>query len=535
MKKTALLATLIGMVMLAPLITALVVAGVVAPDVVAAIECGGNSPVVSTGDWRPPFQQRYTPTSTFGRRFHPVLQQWRLHTGQDLASLPGPGPVVAAAAGTVTATSIDTSYGNIVTVDHVGGITTRYAHLASVNPTIQPGVTVRIGQQLGVEGSTGTSTGNHLHFQVEQDGRPIDPVPFMRDRGAPLDGTAVAASTPQPTAASLGLDHVGLDGDTAEGGVGFDLPKPGTPRQDSLHNPALPIPAEIKKLYAAAADTYKLPWTLLAGIGMAETGHGRNNHTSSAGAQGLMQFMPATFTSMGVDGNSDGRADIRNDADSVYSAANYLTRSGVSQGAAGVRKAIFAYNHTTWYVNDVLYYANRYGGGTVLGDPNDCGAHGGVLNAGTGNPNLPPLTSDRVATVLGWAQKHDGDSYVFGASGPRAYDCSSFTQAAYTQTGIRMPRTAAAQRSWLAAGNGIRIRPGQEKPGDLIFWDSYLGPNQIGHVMIVWNPATKTTIEAHSTRAGIGHFSYTAGPKHHMLEIWRIGNLSDDPTRPAQR
>ena len=107
---------------------------------------------------------------------------------------------------------------------------------------------------------------------------------------------------------------------------------------------------------------------------MEETGHGRNNRTSSAGAQGLMQFMPATWRSMGVDGDGDGRADIHNDADSVHSAANYLTKSGVTTGAAGVRRALFAYNHVDWYVNDVLYYAARYGGGTVPGDPNDCGA-----------------------------------------------------------------------------------------------------------------------------------------------------------------
>ena len=142
---------------------------------------------------------------------------------------------------------------------------------------------------------------------------------------------------------------------------------------------------------------------------------------------------------------------------------------------------------------------------------------------------MPPLTNDRVAKVLAWANGHDGDTYRMGATGPNVWDCSSFTQAAYAQIGIRMPRLASAQRSWLAAGNGIRIRPGQERPGDLIFWDSYLGPNQIGHVMIVWNPATKTTIEARSTRAGVGHFSYANGPRHHIFEIWRVGNLRETP------
>jgi NlpC/P60 family/Transglycosylase SLT domain len=223
---------------------------------------------------------------------------------------------------------------------------------------------------------------------------------------------------------------------------------------------------------------------------------------------------------MGVDGDGDGRADIHNDADSIHSAANYLTKSGVRTGAPGVRRALFAYNHVDWYVNDVLYYATRYGGGTVpMEGANNCGSR-------NGNPGLPSFTGERIAKVLTWAKSHDGDSYRVGAAGPHTWDCSSFTQAAYAHIGVHMPRTASAQRRWLARGNGTHIRPGHEKPGDLIFWDSYLGPKQIGHVMIVWNPASKTTIEARNTRAGVGHFSYANGASHHIFEIWRVGNVS---------
>jgi Peptidase family M23/Transglycosylase SLT domain/NlpC/P60 family len=510
-------ALLLAVIMLAPLAIALVVVGILAPAAVSVIDCGVDRPGAATGDWRPPFQQRYVLTSPFGRRFHPIYKEWRLHTGQDLASLPRAGRVVAAADGTVISAHRNHDYGNIVSLRHGNRVVTRYGHLASIDPKIIPGAWVGIGQRIGIEGSTGTSTGLHLHFQVEVNGTPVNPVRFMADRGATLDGTTVAPSRKAVSPTSLGLK-----GDAEEGGVGFPIPDPGSPRRASLHNPPLPIPPKIKKLYVAAADRYKIPWTLLAGIGMEETGHGRNNHTSSAGAQGLMQFMPATWASMGVDGDHDRRADIHNDADSIYSAANYLTKSGVSQGAAGVRKALFAYNPINWYVNDVLFYAARYGGGTIPGDPNDCGPASGSSR------KLPPLANDRVAKVLAWAKGHDGDSYRMGATGPNVWDCSSFTQAAYAQIGIRMPRLASAQRSWLAAGNGIRIRPGQERPGDLIFWDSYLGPNQIGHVMIVWNPANKTTIEARGTRAGVGHFSYANGPRHRTFEIWRVGNLVPD-------
>jgi hypothetical protein len=504
--------------MLLPLLIALVVAGIITPAALSTMVCAPDLSGTVGGDWRPPFQQRYTRTSPFGRRFHPIYKEWRLHTGQDLASLPTAGPVVAAAAGTVASVGTGGAYGNMVTLRHAGGITTRYAHLASIDRKMRPGAVVAIGQRLGVEGSTGeATTGLHLHFQVEINGKPVDPVPFMADRGAPLNGTPVPPSSKTPTA-----DSIHHRRDPPEDGVLFPLPAPGRPRQDSLHNPPLPIPNKIKKLYLAAAARYKIPWTLLAGIGMEETGHGRNNHTSSAGAQGLMQFMPGTWASMGVDGDGDGRADIHNDADSIHSAANYLTKSGVRAGAAAVRRALFAYNHVDWYVNDVLYYASQYGGGTVPVDTSSCGP-------GNGNPNLPSQTTGRVVKVLAWAKSHDGDSYRMGSAGPHTWDCSSFTQAAYAQIGVKMPRTATAQRNWLAAGNGTRIQPGQEKPGDLIFWDSYRGPNRIGHVMIIWNPASKTTIEARGTRAGVGHFSYANGPSHHIFEIWRVGNLGGVP------
>ena len=114
-----------------------------------------------------------------------------------------------------------------------------------------------------------------------------------------------------------------------------------------------------------------------------------------------------------------------------------------------------------------------------------------------------------------------------GAAGPTTWDCSSFTQAGYAHIGVKMPRTASAQRAWLAAGHGTRIQPGHEKPGDLIFWDSYLGPKQIGHVMIIWNPAKKTTIEARGTREGVGHFSYANGSRHDIFEIWRVRKVAD--------
>jgi cell wall-associated NlpC family hydrolase len=166
----------------------------------------------------------------------------------------------------------------------------------------------------------------------------------------------------------------------------------------------------------------------------------------------------------------------------------------------------------------------------VLGDLVDCppGPAGGA-----GDPDLPPLTGDRVTAVLTWARAQAGEAYVFGASGPDAWDCSSFVQAAFARIGVTTPRTAAAQRDWLAAGNGHRVPLGQERPGDLVFWDSYRGPHAIGHVAIVWDPAQQTTVEARSTRAGVGHFSYADCPTHAICEVWRVANITDHPHHTA--
>jgi hypothetical protein len=377
------LAVAVAALIAAPFAAALIVTAVIAPAAAEQPRAHLCANITGAdGTWRPPFQQAYVRTSTFGMRFHPIRHVWRLHSGVDLAALPGPGPVVAVAAGTVTAAGVRGSYGNAVDVDHGGGITSRYAHLARINPGISPGAVVTTGQVLGLEGSTGASTGNHLHLEILTNGTAVDPEPFLAQRGAPLDGRAVAP-TPTTGTAPVGPPQVA-------GRTGFDLPPAGTPRLASLTVPAAPIPARVKALYLAAATAYRIPWTLLAGVGMEETAHGRATATSSAGAQGLMQFMPDTFSAYGVDGDHDGTVSITSDADSVFSAANYLTRSGATKGPTGVRTALYAYNHATWYVNDVLHYAHTYGGGTIMGDPTSC------PTTGNGDPTPTPPTGSQV-------------------------------------------------------------------------------------------------------------------------------------------
>ena len=173
------------------------------------------------------------------------------------------------------------------------------------------------------------------------------------------------------------------------------------------------IPGELIGVYQSAADTCEgLDWTILAAIHKVETGFGVGRATSSAGAQGPMQFMRATFAAYGVDGDGDGRAEINNVTDAIYSAANLLCANGAGDPAR-LASAIWNYNHSDEYIAEVLSLAASYG---VLSAPP------GVAYAATSdllrNPRVvltPQARADlqagvvdqRLVSLLAWtAQRH---------------------------------------------------------------------------------------------------------------------------------
>jgi len=133
-------------------------------------------------------------------------------------------------------------------------------------------------------------------------------------------------------------------------------------------------------------------------------------------------------------------------------------------------------------------------------------------------------TGQRLAVLLTTARQHRGEPYEWGADGPEVWDCSSFVQHAYGEVGIRMPRTARDQRAWLADGNGVRVTPGQEQPGDLAFWDDYRGPDEIGHVAMVWDPHESSTLEARPPQTGF--YDYEGARDNNRFEIWRVNEFA---------
>ena len=131
-----------------PLLLGMLFLTVVVPSgPVLGATCGTTT---AAGGWMIPFRQAYTVTSEYGWRKHPVTGFWKLHTGIDLAAATKPGRVVAAGPGTVTTAGAMGGYGNAVVVDHGGGISTLYGHLASIDPAVGVGTVVTGGTALGI-------------------------------------------------------------------------------------------------------------------------------------------------------------------------------------------------------------------------------------------------------------------------------------------------------------------------------------------------------------------------------------------------
>lgn len=224
------------------------------------------------------------------------------------------------------------------------------------------------------------------------------------------------------------------------------------------------IPGRYLDLYQRVAQRYGLDWAILAGIGKVECDHGRDPDPSctkegavnAAGAGGPAQFLAATWSVYGVDGDGDGRADRWDPADAIAGMANYLRASGAP---GDYHKAIWAYNHAEWYVADVERWAARYRGaaqasaessaeGVATADWSGVGpvvlteGTRAVLSPSDGHVALVPALAPPVVQAMVIAG-NELQELPYGASGhpdPRganSEDCSSTVNYVLYRSGVR--------------------------------------------------------------------------------------------------
>jgi len=265
------------------------------------------------------------------------------------------------------------------------------------------------------------------------------------------------------------------------------------------------IPSDYLRSYQQAGRQYGVPWPVLAGIGEVESNQGRSSlpgvHSGANpfGAAGPMQIgiggaagnqwgggavHPAGQEVGGVasDGNGDGTASVYQPADAIAGAAKYLVAHGVQNN---VSNAVFAYNHLFSYVQSVLHWATVYANGGFSVTVATSGGTGGgaqcLTSATGGGPGSGQIPNQAVASAIAFARAQIGKPYLWGGTGPDAFDCSGLVMMAYRNTGIDIPRTSEEQWVW-----GPKVAPGHEEPGDLIFFAGADGTTTSpGHVGMV--------------------------------------------------
>jgi cell wall-associated NlpC family hydrolase len=313
-------------------------------------------------------------------------------------------------------------------------------------------------------------------------------------------------------------------------GAGCSGQQTGTVGQPTAGAQAKSIPADYLFWYKKVGQQYGVPWTILAGIGTVESDNGRttlpgvHSGSNAFGAAGPMQIgiggaagnvwgglpvHPASQVVNGVATDEDGgpNADVYDPADAIAGAAKYLLEFQVQTNPAA---AIFAYNHLQSYVQSVLYYAGLYAGGkySVVSAQMPSGSQaagctgtaGGVVAGGVPVINAP---NQVVAAAIGYAEQQLGKPYLFGGTGPDAFDCSGLVMMAFRTAGINIERTSQAQ--WASE---VRVPASQVQPGDLVFFAGADGtPTSPGHVGLVIGGGKM--IEAYATGFPIRVASYT--------------------------
>ena len=175
----------------------------------------------------------------------------------------------------------------------------------------------------------------------------------------------------------------------------------------------------------------------------------------------------------GVATSEDGgpNADVYNPADAIAGAAKYLLTAGAQTNPSA---AIFAYNHLQSYVQSVLYYAAQYAGGSYSVVSAQMPSASSVARCATTAGGIPAVQAptQAVATAISFAEQQLGKPYLWGGTGPDAFDCSGLVMMAYRTAGIDIERTSEAQ--WASEQ---RVPASRVQPGDLVFFAGWTVPH----------------------------------------------------------
>ena len=312
-------------------------------------------------------------------------------------------------------------------------------------------------------------------------------------------------------------------------GAGCSGQQTGAVGQPTAGAKAKAIPANYLFWYKKVGQQYGVPWTILAGIGTVESDNGQttlpgvHSGANAFGAAGPMQIgiggaagnvwgglpvHPASEVVNGVATDEDGgpTASVYDPADAIAGAAKYLLEFDVQTNPSA---AIFAYNHLQSYVQSVLFYAGAYAGGnfSVVSAqmPSGSSVAGCTGTAGGVAGGVPSISAPNqlVAAAIGYAEQQLGKPYLFGGTGPDAFDCSGLVMMAYRSAGVNLERTS--QQQWATE---VRIPAAQAQPGDLVFFAGADGtPTSPGHVGLVIGGGKM--IEAYATGFPIRVATYT--------------------------
>jgi peptidoglycan DL-endopeptidase CwlO len=298
----------------------------------------------------------------------------------------------------------------------------------------------------------------------------------------------------------------------------------GTAGQPPAGAKAKSIPSNFLFWYKKVGQQYGVPWTLLAGIGTVESNNGQttlpgvHSGQNGFGAAGPMQIgiegasgntwggapihaAGQVVSGVATDEDGDGVANVYDPADAIAGAARYLLEFNVQNDPAG---AVFAYNHLQSYVQSVLLYAGQYAGGKFSVASAQLPSTSAVAGCAQTAGGLPVVQapSQLVAAAIGYAEQQLGKPYLWGGTGPDAFDCSGLVMMAYRAAGISIARTS--ENQWTTE---TRVPASQVQPGDLVFFAGADGTvTDPGHVGLVIGDGKM--IEAYATGFPIRVSSY---------------------------